>query len=377
MARCRFCGRDSPLTAASLGVCCSCLRLGPVGLSRQLDRAHEAARLPFGLPLHPPQDPHGLLCRRCANRCRIPVGGVGYCGLRANVRRRLIGAAARHGRAHWYLDPLPTNCVADWVCPAGTGAGYPTWAHVSGPEYGYTNLAVFYYGCSFDCLGCQNWQCRDIPRGDEGVSPPTLAAHASGRVACLCFFGGDPGPQIPHSLAVAASARMNRRGRILRICWETNGGMHPRWMDRAMRVALESGGCIKFDLKAWDDGIHVALAGRPNRQTLANFQRAAAMAAARRDPPALVASTLLVPGYVDAAEVAKIAAFIAAIDPDIPYALLGFHPQFHLHDLPVTSRAHAQAAVAAARAAGLRRVHIGNRHLLGDDYGVEDPAPCA
>jgi pyruvate formate lyase activating enzyme len=143
-----------------------------------------------------------------------------------------------------------------------------------------------------------------------------------------------------------------------------------------MRMALESGGCIKFDLKAWDERIHVALAGRSNRQTLANFARAAQMAAGRPDPPALVASTLLVPGYVDTAEVAKIAAFIAGIDRDIPYALLGFHPQFYLHDLPVTSRAHAEAAVAVAKAAGLRRVHIGNRHVLGDEYGIEDPAQC-
>jgi pyruvate formate lyase activating enzyme len=262
--------------------------------------------------------------------------------------------------------------VADWVCPAGTGAGFPQWAHRAGPEYGYANLAVFYRGCSFDCLGCQNWQCREIRSDEAGVSSAALAAQASGRVACICFFGGDPGPQIPHSLASAALARNRNKGRILRICWETNGTMHPRWLERAMRVALESGGCIKFDVKAWDDRIHVALTGRSNRPTLANFRRAAELARARPDPPALIASTLLVPGYVSVAEVEQIAAFIAGLDRDIPYALLGFHPQFYLHDLPVTSRTHAEAAVAAARAAGLRRVHIGNRHVLGDEYGVDD-----
>ena len=372
MARCRFCGKNSPLTAASLGVCRSCLRSEPAGLSDHLDRVHETARRPFGLPPHPPNDPQGLPCRRCANRCRIPEGAVGYCGLRVNKGNRLVGGKTSLGRVHWYLDPLPTNCVADWVCPAGTGAGYPEWAHLPGPERGYANLAVFYRGCSFDCLGCQNWQCREICDTETGLSPRALAAQASGRVACICFFGGDPSPQIPHSLAVAAAARKRQGGRILRICWETNGTMHPRWLERAMRTALESGGCIKFDLKAWDERIHVALAGRSNRQTLANFRRAAELAGTRQEPPALVASTLLVPGYVDVAEVSKIAAFIAGLDRDIPYALLGFHPQFYLHDLPVTSRAHAEAAVAAAKTAGLRRVHIGNRQLLGSEYGVED-----
>jgi pyruvate formate lyase activating enzyme len=50
-------------------------------------------------------------------------------------------------------------------------------------------------------------------------------------------------------------------------------------------------------------------------------------------------------------------------------SLLAFHPQFTLHDLPVTSRDHAEEALAAAKAAGLTRVRIGNIHLLGEPYG--------
>jgi hypothetical protein len=39
-----------------------------------------------------------------------------------------------------------------------------------------------------------------------------------------------------------------------------------------------------------------------------------------------------------------------------------------MQDLPRTSVGHAQAAVEAARAAGLTNVRIGNRHLLSHDY---------
>ncbi len=136
-----------------------------------------------------------------------------------------------------------------------------------------------------------------------------------------------------------------------------------------MAIALASGGCIKFDLKAWDDGIHRALTGFSNEWTLENFRLAADLARSRPTPPSLVASTLLVPGYVDASEVGALARFIAGFDPDIPYSLLAFHPQFYLHDLPVTSREHAEEALAAAKAAGLTRVRIGNIHLLGEPYG--------
>ena len=73
---------------------------------------------------------------------------------------------------------------------------------------------------------------------------------------------------------------------------------------------------------------------------------------------------MLVPGYVGKEEVAGIAGFISSLDSDIPYALLAFHPDFLMTDLPVTSRRQAMECLEAARAAGLSRVRLGNIHLL-------------
>jgi pyruvate formate lyase activating enzyme len=81
--------------------------------------------------------------------------------------------------------------------------------------------------------------------------------------------------------------------------------------------------------------------------------------------PLVIASTLLVPGYVEADQVGQIARFIASINPHIPYALLAFAPHFYMPDLPCTSVRQAEEAEAAARAAGLVNVRVGNRHLLG------------
>ncbi len=368
MARCRVCGSRSALTASSLGACGPCIRTDPTALRAHVAHAHAKTRRTFGLPPEPPHDPHGILCDLCANQCRIPPDQSGYCGLRRNASGRLVGAPPTQGSLSWYFDPLPTNCVAAWVCPAGTGVGFPTWANRPGPEYGYTNLAVFYQACSFNCLGCQNWHYREAIDAGNGVTPAVLASQVNSRTACICYFGGDPSPQFPHSVATSVLARRRTPKRILRICWETNGTMHPRWLRRAMSIALASGGCIKFDLKAWDESIHRALTGFSNRWTLDNFRLAAEMAGARPVPPALVASTLLVPGYVDAAEVRALARFIASVNPDIPYTLLAFSPQFYLHDLPVTSMEHAEEAVATAKTAGLTRVRVGNISLLGQPY---------
>ncbi|HZD54626.1 MAG TPA: hypothetical protein VE080_00090, partial [Candidatus Aquicultoraceae bacterium] len=129
-------------------------------------------------------------------------------------------------------------------------------------------------------------------------------------------------------------------------------------------LALESGGCVKFDLKAWDETLHVALTGVGNKRTLENFSRAAEQAGRRPVPPPLIASTLLVPGYVDEEEVGKIAGFIASLDRDIPYSLLAFHPHFRMDDLPRTPGSLARGCLRAAKDAGLSRVQMGNAHLL-------------
>jgi len=283
----------------------------------------------------------------------IGEGGLGFCGLRTVVNGRLrhLAGTPSRGLLSWYRDSLPTNCVADWVCGG--------WRH-----RGAHNLAVFYQSCTADCLFCQNWHFRRVvPGSAPTTSAAQLARAANERTFCVCYFGGDPASQMPHALA--ASKTLADRG--VRICWETAGTMHPRLLDAAVRLSLRSGGCIKFDLKAFDDALHVALCGISDARTLANFARAAARNRERREPRLVVASTLLVPGYVDPDQVGKIARFIASVDPDIPYALLAFAPQFWMRDLPCTSASHARAAEAAARAAGLTSVRIGNRQLLGSD----------
>ena len=275
-----------------------------------------------------------------------------------------MGGTAAAAAVSWYYDPLPTNCVADWVCAGGSGAGYPQWAHRPGPEQGYMNLAVFYQACTFDCLFCQNWHYKKHSITNKTHTAAELAESVTPSTSCICFFGGDPTPQLPHALAASKLARRQNSQRILRICWETNGSMNPELLNEMMSLSLESGGCVKFDLKAMDANIHLALCGVGNTQTLENFAAAARRIPERPQPPPLIASTLLVPGYIDAQEVKVIASFIAKLDPSIPYALLGFHGDFLMTDLPPTSWKQAEECLAAAKAAGLKRVRLGNVHIL-------------
>jgi pyruvate formate lyase activating enzyme len=362
MGECVVCRSEQ--ISQTLGLCAACILADTPKARDRASAAHARSRRQFGLPAEPPRAAVGRCCVNCANACRIAPGERGYCGVRANDGDRIIGGDTDAAAVQWYHDPLPTNCVADWVCPASGPAGYPTFTDTEEPERGYYYLAVFYEACSFDCLFCQNWHFKEHSRTGPRHSAAEVAAAVTAQTRCICYFGGDPACQIEHALAASRLAQAERPDSILRICWETNGSMSRSALDAMAELSLESGGCIKFDLKAWDEPLHRALCGGSNRRTLANFRYLSRLASRRPDPPLLIASTLLVPGYVDAAQVERIARFLAELDPGIPYALLAFHPAFEMIDLPVTSRPYATECLSAAQAAGLKRVRLGNVHLL-------------
>lgn len=332
-------------------------------------RVHDECREMFGLPPKPPRDQEGVSCGMCANDCTIGAGGKGFCGLVLNIDGRLVrmGGTPTKGVLQWYYDPLPTNCVAWWVCPGCTGTGYPKYAYKPTAETGYSNLAVFYGACSYDCLFCQNWHYRNLAKEHKStMTAESLASKADGRVSCICYFGGDPSVQMPHAIRTSQIAlqKAEAEKRILKICWETNGYWKKELALKAAELSYISGGSIKFDLKTWDENLNLALCGVSNVPTLETFRLIGENFFERRhELPILTASTLLVPGYVDVQEVGNIARFIAEINPEIPYTLLAFYPQYVLTDLPTTDRKHANKCYESAKR-HLENVRIGNIHLL-------------
>lgn len=369
MGKCKICGEKSPLISEKLGVCKKCICEKPEEALKITDKVHMESRATFGLPAKPPQTPNGLLCGLCQNNCKIGNGERGYCGLVTNINNKLVRLAGtpEKGVLEWYYDPLPTNCVAWWFCPGCTGKGYPEYAYSPQAETGYSNLAVFYGSCSFDCLYCQNWHYRQLAnRLKPAISAENLAAKVNSHVSCICYFGGDPSSQILHALKTSELAlrKAENEKRILRICWETNGYMNRNLALKAAELSLKSGGIVKFDLKFWNENLNRAICGVSNKPSLENFRIIGEkMFEERPKVPLLTASTLLVPGYVDEEEIRNLSEFIASVNPKIPYTLLAFYPCYVMNDLPTTSRKLAYNCYEIAKKY-LENVRIGNVHLL-------------
>ncbi len=363
---CGFCREEKQITK-TLKVCNECLKNQPEKTEILILEAHKRARDKYSLPHTPPRS--GLQsCNLCNHKCEIGDKERSFCGLRYNKEDKNINMSSSNvGVLDYYLDPLPCNCCAAWFCPARTGAGYPEFATRKGREIGYHNLSIFFYGCSFNCLFCQNKNHKNVNIGSKvSISKLTDVYKNNNSISCVCFFGGSPEPQFPFALSLSKRILniAKKEKRIARICWEWNGNGIQKFVKKAAELSLISGGNIKFDLKAWNSNIHKALTGVDNKKVLENFKYVGIEFFNQRpELPVLNATTLLVPGYVDEDEVENIAAFIASIDENIPYSLLGFYPHFEFTDLPLTSLQHAENCYKVA-SAHLTNVNIGNKHLL-------------
>jgi pyruvate formate lyase activating enzyme len=106
-------------------------------------------------------------------------------------------------------------------------------------------------------------------------------------------------------------------------------------------------------LKAWDAKVHLAYTGKPKRLIFDNF---AAAVAARLD---MKANVVFVPGLVDIDQVEAIAAWLASLNPEIPFHIMGY--------IPVPGQAHARPTneqmTAAMMACRKHLRSVGSSHL--------------
>ena len=373
--KCAVCGREYFPLSKILPVCPECIRERFDKCKEYIYNAHRLSRTRFSLPYPQPRDGK-FVCNLCARSCRLNENSVGYCGLTItdNSRIRRITGSSLWGILDWYYDPLPTNCVAEWFCPASTGIGYPKYSvSERGPEYGYYNLAVFYGSCNLDCLYCQNWHYREyhLQSSIKSVHVDELVkAASSSKVTCVCYFGGDPSTQITH--AIIASRKMldiaQKRGRILRICWETNGQISPIFLREVIELSLKSGGIVKVDIKAGTENMYRALTDGDFKNVLYTIREVAKRVKERSEVPLLTISLLVVPGYIDEVEIENVCRIINELNVEIPLSLLAFHPDYLMSDLPPTSRRHMDIALKIAKEYGIEMVNVGNRWLLCDYY---------
>ncbi|MFX1555143.1 MAG: radical SAM protein [Promethearchaeota archaeon] len=377
MGTCKFCGETERIISDVLQVCRKCILEGDWDkVKPHILNVHKQVRQLVELPEKPPKAERPnikLKCNLCINECSLSESDVSYCGLR-NIQLRTAGQlpypSRSKGYIHGYIDPNPTNCCNSWFCPAGTSSGYPEYSDYEGPEYGTYSYAAFLYGCTFDCLFCQNASHKLFSKRHL-FDVETLANQIvkNKKITCLCYFGGTPEAQLPFSInlseQILEKIEKQEDRRKFRICFEWNGSGRKDLVEKCMSLAIRTGGNIKFDLKSYNEKLNLALCGVSNKRTLENFKFLAEnYFGTRKDLPEMSACTLMVPGYTNNEEVEQIANFVSSINNKIPYSLLIFHGDYQMRDLGITPRKQVEKCLRVAKKY-LENVHIGNKFLLG------------
>ncbi|MFX1445311.1 MAG: radical SAM protein [Promethearchaeota archaeon] len=377
MGTCKFCGSKDNCISNVLQICRECILNQDWNIVKShILSIHKKVRQQEELPDLPPKADSNikLKCNFCLNECILSENDVSYCGLR-NIHKNQSGElpfpTRNKGYIHGYIDANPTNCCNSWFCPAGSSSGFPAYSVMVGPEFGTYSYAAFLYGCSFDCLFCQNWSHKRVSK-QYLHDVETLANQIvrNKKITCLCYFGGTPEVQLPFSINLAEKIleKIENEGerRIFRVCWEWNGSGNRKLVENCMEIAIKTGGNIKFDLKSFNEKLNLALCGVNNRRTLENFKFLAEnyFGTRGKEMPEMSACTLMVPGYVNHEEVEQIARFVSELNNEIPYSLLVFHGDYQMRDLPITPRKQAEKCFEVAKNY-LERVNLGNKFLLG------------
>jgi pyruvate formate lyase activating enzyme len=275
-----------------------------------------------------------VACHLCAHRCVIKPGRLGVCAVRENRDGRLVTQVYGEVVAA-HVDPIEKK---------------PLYHFLPGSRA----MSIATPGCNFRCGFCQNWQISQAPRRREGgvagePFPPQAIVRAARDAGCRSISYTYTEPTIFFEYAYD-TARLAREAGLLNN-FVTNGYMTAEALE-TVRPVLDA---ANVDLKAFRDETYKKVCGarlEPVLETIRGMRAAGIW---------VEVTTLVVPGLNDdPTELAAIARFIASVDPDIPWHISRFHPDFEYTQAPATPVSTLRAAAEAGRNEGLRFIYVGN-----------------
>ncbi|MFI0980891.1 AmmeMemoRadiSam system radical SAM enzyme [Streptomyces sp. NPDC021093] len=269
-------------------------------------------------------------CELCPYRCRLRDGQTGYCRVRRNTAGRLETATFTASVAH--LDAIERK----------------PFYHV---RPGSKVLTLAGPGCSFRCDYCVNHRLSqygrevDAPWTGEPARPAELVALAHAQGADLALSYAEPSLAPELTLALAEHARPLG----VRVLWKSNGFLTPRAVDLVAPV-LDA---VNIDVKAAQEAPHQRLTGAPLAPVLAAVERFRAAGSW------VEVSTPLIPGTsAEPGQLRRIARWLAAVDPGIPWHLLRFTPDFRMSTANPTLPSALEEARCIGADEGLQFVYV-------------------
>lgn len=274
--------------------------------------------------------------------------------------------------------------------------------HLSRPE---NYLSIYQSGCNFSCRKCHSWTFTKIAKGEwwspaevlkackeyeKGVTvreprdrATAFHAHDSCRCCGSCVMYGKRSSLCPKVIQkkeillspqgwgparnivaftggdltccpefYIQSARLIKAETDLWVLMETNGyGLTPQNLDALKEAGVDS---FWLDIKAYDETDHKWLTGCFNRNLLKLPEEIL------KRGFVLEVLSLYIPNLVETPQLKKIAQHLFDIDPEIPFTILAFFPEYQMKRYKSPKISEMIEAYTAVRSTGLRNVRLGN-----------------
>jgi len=279
-------------------------------------------------------------CALCAHRCQINPGKFGVCGVRENRDGKLMSHVYGEVIAA-HVDPIEKKPFFHFLP-------------------GTTSFSIATVGCNFRCPFCQNWELSQASKKDKSggrgyaLSPEDVVRNALDQ-GCRSISYTYTEPTIFFEYAYDTAVLAKKSG--LANNFVTNGFMTAEALE-TIQPYLDA---ANVDLKAFRNETYKKVCRARLEPVLDSIRLM------RKLGIWVEITTLVVPGMNDGEEELRdIARFIAGVDPDIPWHISRFHPDYKYTDAKPTPIETMRKAFTIGRKEGLRYVYIGNVMDEGD-----------
>lgn len=286
-------------------------------------------------PLVEVEDDNTIHCNVCARRCIIKDGGVGFCGIRKNMEGKLDLVV--YGRPSAFgVDPVEKK-----------------------PQFHFLPGTLAYsigtYGCTFMCKFCCNWELAQAIREHLPMDvwydlPPRKAVDGakSYNASSIAYTYNEPAIWYEYHRDIGNLAIKEGLFNIL----VTDGYGTPQFWKHASQYIHAT----SIDLKGFDNDFYMKYTGAKLDPVLDSIREAK-----KYGNMWVEITSLVIPGINDNKdEIKSEAEWLAAIDPEMPLHLIGFHPSYKMMNNRPATESDLIPLREIALDAGLKYVYLGN-----------------
>lgn len=275
-------------------------------------------------------------CQACEHFCAVKPSEAGKCGVRRNVDGALYLVVYGEAIAI-HVDPVEKKPLFHF-------------------QPGGDILSIGTYGCNFRCPFCQNWQMSQVRDFDDQrdalgrrATPESLVdACLRNHISMIAYTYNEPTVFFEYTYDTAKLAHQHG----IKNVYVSNGYMSRPALDM-IEPYLDG---INVDLKAFSQAFY----RQQCQARLEPVQRNIAHIARETDIWIEV-TTLLIPGLNDSEdELQALARWLVEVDPEMPWHVTAFHPDYRMLDRSPTSQRALARAYEIGTQAGLHHVYVGN-----------------